>query len=107
MSARTAARQRAPRQKTKIEKAALRYGTAVLAVVLASAALRSLPLLIAGIVIVAGVAAVRLRRAYRWHRRGGEAAMRRRRRFQGEATFAELRRLPSQGVPIGTVRRSR
>jgi len=37
-------------------------------------------------------AAIRLQEHYDWHRKGGKGAMRRRRKYQGEATRRELRR---------------
>jgi hypothetical protein len=80
----------------------------VLALVLLEAApsLLLLTLLPAGAVL--GIAADRLRMHAGWHRRGGKAALRKRRRYQGPAPLAELaRNLPAgQGVPIGTVRKA-
>ena len=43
-------------------------------------------------------AGIRLHEAYGWHRGGGKAAMRKRRKYQGTATRRELRRQP---VPRG------
>jgi hypothetical protein len=49
----------------------------------------------------------RLRLHYGWHRRGGKAAARKRRAYQGEATISELARNlgRDEGVLIGSVRR--
>ena len=81
-------------------------GTAVLALVLLIAAPGLLPLVLLPLGAIFGLAADRLRELWGWHRKGGKAALRKRRRYQGPATLAELaRNLPAgQGVPIGTVR---
>ena len=47
----------------------------------------------------------RLRMHWGWHYKGGKAAARKRRAYQGEATAGDLAGLPVVGVPIGTVRR--
>jgi len=72
--------------------AAAPYAGAVAVSAAAGAVLRSpdLPLLVAG--AVAGIAGTRFHEAYGWHRAGGRAAMRARRRYQGTATRREIRR---------------
>lgn len=51
------------------------------------------------------LAADRFREYLGWHRRGGKAALRKRRRYQGPASMSELARsFSAEGVPIGTVR---
>lgn len=100
MKALSAAVQPAPRrQPSRLERAigravrgAAPYGTALAAAVITGLMFHQgwLPLVTLG---AAGMhAAIRLHEAHGWHRRGGKAAMRRRRRFQGTATSAELRR---------------
>lgn len=83
-------------------------GTAVLALVLLAAAPGLLPLVLLPLGAILGLAADRIREHLGWHRKGGKAALRKRRRYQGHATLSELgRNLPAgQGVPIGTVRRA-
>ena len=82
--------------------------TGVLALVLFIAAPSLLLLTILPVGAVLGIAGDRLRMHWGLHRRGGKAALRKRARYQGPATLAELaRNLPAgQGVPIGTVRRA-
>jgi hypothetical protein len=83
-------------------------GTAILALVLLATSPGLLPLVLLPLGAVLGAAGDRLREHWGWHRKGGKAALRKRRRYQGHATFGELgRNLPAgQGVPIGTVRRA-
>ena len=94
MTARTTTTAR--RQRTKAEKTALRWLLLLAAFEAPAMAFHSLLL------------AVRLRGAHRRWRSGGKAAMRRRSKYQGHATRAEIRRNLSheRGVLIGTVRRT-
>jgi hypothetical protein len=87
------------RKKTAARTAAapyvLGYGTAlaaafVLGVVLGLPYLPPLPALVLGAAL--GHAGIRLHEAHGWHRGGGKAAARQRRRYQGHATMAELHR---------------
>ena len=72
-------------------RAAAPYGAAYGLTVLAGLILRS-PLLVGMALGGAGVhGTIRLHEAHGWHRKGGKAAMRRRRRFQGTATRREIR----------------
>ena len=84
-------------------------GTAGLALILLTAAPGLLPLVLLPLGAILGLAADRLREHLGWHRKGGKAALRRRRRYQGHATLAEVGRNLShdRGVLIGTVRSTR
>jgi hypothetical protein len=126
------------RKRARVAKATapyvLAYGAALVLVMIASLLLGVTPL--PGMFFVLGAAlahaVIRLHEASGWHRDGGKAAQRKRRRFQGPATMRELhrrlglraarrnaaimrpslggrtRRLPPEeaGVFIGTARRS-
>lgn len=65
---------------------------AVLALALMGAEPSLLPLALLPLGAVLGVAGDRYREHRGWHRRGGKAAMRKRRRYQGHATWPELHR---------------
>lgn len=108
MTARTAPA-RPPRQRTRAEKAIGRYLAALAAIVAVSMMTRSLLLAVLGIVALAAFAVYRLRKAHRRWRSGGKAAAKRRAKYQGHATFTEIRRNLShdRGVLIGTVRSTR
>lgn len=82
-------------------------GILALVLLVAAPSLLWLTLLLTGGII--GIAADRFREHRGWHRKGGKAALRKRRRYQGPATFRELSRnlSHSQGVLIGTARRSK
>ena len=84
-------------------------GTAGLALIMLAAAPGLLPLVLLPLGAILGLAADRLREHLGWHRKGGKAALRRRRRYQGHATLAEVGRNLShdRGVLIGTVRSTR
>ena len=84
-------------------------GVALLALILLTAAPGLLPLVLLPLGAILGLAADRLREHLGWHRKGGKAALRRRRRYQGHATLAEVGRNLShdRGVLIGTVRSTR
>ena len=84
-------------------------GMVILALVLLAAAPGSLPFVLLPLGAILGLAADRLREHLGWHRKGGKAAMRKRRRYQGPATTGELARnlTHDQGVPLGTVGWSR
>lgn len=84
-------------------------GMVILALVLLAAAPGSLPLVLLPLGAILGLAADRLREHLGWHRKGGKAAMRKRRRYQGPATMSELARnlTHDQGVPLGTAGWSR
>jgi len=109
VTVKTAAPAKPARERTKAEKTTARYAAALAVIVVASLALHAVLLLAVGVAFVAAFAVRRLRKAWRHHRAGGEAAMRRRAKFQGAAPLAEIRRHLShdQGVPIGTVRSTR
>lgn len=84
-------------------------GIAVLVLVLLAAAPGLLPLVLLPLGAILGLAADRLREHLGWHRKGGKAALRKRRRYQGPATMSELTRnlTHDQGVPLGTAGWSR
>lgn len=117
MTARTTTRKRTPKPPGRLRRGLRRCvaspwalsleGVAVLVLALLAAAPRLLPLALLPLGAVLGIAADRLREHWGWHRKGGRAAMRQRRRYQGRATIGELaRNLPDRdGVLIGTVRR--
>ncbi len=65
---------------------------AVLTLVIMVAAPGLLPLVLLPLGVVLGIAGDRYREHRGWHRSGGKAAMRRRRGWQGHATWAELNR---------------
>jgi type IV secretory pathway TraG/TraD family ATPase VirD4 len=56
--------------------------------------------------VTGGVAGVRLHEAFGWHRQGGKAAMRKRRKYQGIATRRELRRKLSPQAAMRHARRT-
>jgi hypothetical protein len=109
MTAKTAASPAAPRHRSKAEKSAGRYLAALAAIVIGSAMLHSLLLTVLGAVALTAFAVYRLRKAHRRWRSGGKAAAKRRAKYQGHATFTEIRRNLShdRGVLIGTVRSTR
>lgn len=72
-------------------KPAMPYAACIAAAVLAAAVLHRPGLAWAALGAAAMHAGLRLHEAYGWHRGGGKAAMRRRRRYQGTATARELR----------------
>ena len=84
-------------------------GVALLALILLTAAPGLLPLVLLPLGAILGLAADRLREHLGWHRKGGKAALRKRRRYQGPATMSELTRTltPDPGVPLGTAGWSR
>ena len=83
--------ERAIRHKAAMAARAARSYLITTAVVLAASMwLHSLPLPCAGASAVATAAAIRLHEAYGWHFRGGKAAARKRRRYQGTATAREI-----------------
>ena len=83
--------ERAIRHKAaRAAKAAAPYLITVTVILAASMWLHSPPLSWAGAGAVAGIAAMRLHEAYGWHRKGGKAAARKRRRYQGTATWREI-----------------
>ena len=84
-------------------------GTAGLALIMLAAAPGLLPLVLLPLGAILGLAADRLREHLGWHRKGGKAALRKRRRYQGPATMSELTRnlTHDQGVPLGTAGWSR
>ena len=65
---------------------------AVLTLVIMVAAPSLLPLVLLPLGAVLGIGGDRYREHRGWHRSGGKAAMRRRRRWQGHATWPELHR---------------
>ena len=106
MTARTTTTAR--RHRTKAEKTALRWLLLLAAFEAPAMAFHSLLLAVLGILAFLVLAWFRLRGAHRRWRSGGKAAMRRRSKYQGHATRAEIRRNLSheRGVLIGTVRRT-
>ena len=84
-------------------------GIAVLVLVLLAAAPGLLAFVLLPLGAILGLAADRLREHLGWHRKGGKAALRKRRRYQGPATMSELTRnlTHDQGVPLGTAGWSR
>jgi hypothetical protein len=115
VTARTSRKPRTPKPPGRVRRylrrqirPALPYAAWLALFALAALVLQSwLPLVFAlgGITALAGD---RLRLHLGWHRRGGKAAMRKRARYQGQASLGEISRnfgLGGQGVPIGTVRR--
>jgi hypothetical protein len=93
------------RRHRAVLKAALPYAACLAAAVIAALAFHELWLAALGVGGVLAIALDRLRLHWGWHRSGGNAAMRKRRRWQGHATAADLRRLPAEGVPLGTAGR--
>ena len=107
MTARTAARKPAEQQirpkRGKLGRAArarrlhaareaVPYAAALAAVTVTALILRQPAVFLLGAGTIAGVAAARLHDGFGWHRAGGKAAMRKRRKHQGTATRRELRR---------------
>lgn len=99
----TPAPQRAPKPPGKIKRAAQRkrarvareaipYAASFAAAAAGAAILRQPDVAIYGSGVISGVIGLRLHEAFGWHRGGGKAAMRKRRRHQGEATRRDLRR---------------
>ena len=74
---------------------------AVLALILLAAAPGLLPLALLPLGAVLGLAADRLREHWGWHRSGGKAAARRRRRYQGWAGRGDIARLRGLGPSTG------
>ena len=64
----------------------------MLTLVIMVAAPSLLPLVLLPLGAILGIGGDRYREHRGWHRSGGKAAMRRRRRWQGHATWAELHR---------------
>ena len=81
----------AKRERTKAEKTAGRYLLALAAVLIPALVLRSLPLAVLGVLVVLGVAVFRLRKAVRRWRSGGKVAAKQRAKYQGHATWREIR----------------
>jgi hypothetical protein len=109
MTAKTTIQPAVPRQRSKAEKAAGRYLAALAAIVILATMLHSAPLAVLGVLVLLAFAVYRLRKAHRRWRSGGKAAAKRRAKYQGHATFTEIRRNLShdRGVLIGTVRSTR
>src|ERR1035441_2147344 len=80
-----------PRQRSKAEKGAVRYLAALAAIVILATMLHSAPLAVLGVLVLLAVAVFRLRRAHRRHRSGGKVAARQRSKYQGTASWREIR----------------
>lgn len=109
MAAKPAARERAPREKSRVRRIAEGYLGAFTVAVLLALAARSLFVFAAGFFTVGTVAVVHAWVALRTRLKGGKRALRHRATYQGHAPLAEIRRnlTPHEGVPIGTVRSTR
>jgi type IV secretion system protein VirD4 len=92
MTAKTTTEQ-PPRQRTKAEKAAIRWLLIFAALEAPALVLCSLPLAVLGILILLAFAAVRVRKAHRRWRQGGKSAARQRAKFQGWASRRDITRL--------------
>lgn len=94
----------ARRTVTAAAKETVPYAASLAAVLAAALVLRQSAIALLGAGAVLGAAGVRLHEARGWHRSGGKAAMRRRRKYQGTATRRELARNLS---PQAAARKSR
>lgn len=84
-------RRAADRKATRTMREGAPYAVSLAAAAAAAAVLHQPDIAVLGLGGVGGVAGVRLHEARGWHRSGGKAAMRGRRRYQGLATRKELR----------------
>ncbi len=119
MTARTTTRTRPAKKRGRIRRFIRHHavfpwalslaGVALLALILLAAAPGLLCLTLLPLGAILGLAGDRLREHWGWHRKGGKAALRKRRRYQGPATMSELTRnlTHDQGVPLGTAGWSR
>lgn len=89
MTAKTAAPERRPLGKA--QKTARLYAAGLVAALIPALLLQSVPLAVLGILAVTAVAVIRVRKAWRWRRQGGQAAKRTRSKYQGTATSREIR----------------
>lgn len=85
-------RRAAQRKAVRSAREGAPYAASIAVAAAAAAIFRQPDLALLGLGGTAGVAGVRLHEAFGWHRSGGKAAIRRRRRWQGTATRRELRR---------------
>jgi type IV secretory pathway TraG/TraD family ATPase VirD4 len=80
------------RKRRAITLAVLPYAVSLTVALAGAVALGSILLAVLAAGVTAGVAGVRAHEHLGWHRAGGKAAMRKRRRYQGTATRTEIQR---------------
>jgi type IV secretion system protein VirD4 len=80
------------RKRARVAREAIPYAASFAAAAAGATILHQPDLGLVAFGVTSGVAGVRLHEALGWHRSGGKAAMRKRRRYQGTASRAELRR---------------
>lgn len=91
MAAKTTAPAKPPREKSKPRKVIERYVAALIAVVTLSLVAHSVILLAAGVLAVLAAAVLHSRRSLGRRRSGGKTARRQRSKYQGTATWREIR----------------
>jgi hypothetical protein len=79
------------RKALRTGREAVPYAASIIAAAAAAAILRQPDIALLGLGGTGGAALVRMHEAFGWHRSGGKAAMRRRRKYQGLATRREIR----------------